>query len=159
MTRPKVLVVVEDDTAIRTLIGKALGTAYTVYEARDGEEGRLLLEGPSVDGLVCDIMMPRLDGLTLAQIAQADAETLPPADSLFDREGIDFGRRCRHQRRGTTLPDQAVQAARAVGEGSSHDQNEEHPLSALSPALGGRSTTWRPPRSLLGATCTQTRQR
>ncbi|MGH7440291.1 MAG: response regulator transcription factor [Polyangiaceae bacterium] len=67
----KVLVVVEDDTAIRTLIVKALGTAYTVYEARCGEEARLLLEGlPSVDGLVCDIMMPRIDGLTLAQIAR-----------------------------------------------------------------------------------------
>lgn len=67
----KVLVVVEDDPDIRELLVKALGTTYTVYEARDGEEGRKLLEDlPSVDGLVCDVMMPRLDGVTLALIAR-----------------------------------------------------------------------------------------
>lgn len=48
-----------------------MGRQYTVYEARDGEEGRKLLEElPSVDGLVCDVMMPRLDGVTLALIAR-----------------------------------------------------------------------------------------
>lgn len=65
----QVLVVVDDDPDIRTMLVKALGLTYTVYEARDGEEARQLLEAlPVVDGLVCDIMMPRLDGISLAKI-------------------------------------------------------------------------------------------
>jgi DNA-binding response OmpR family regulator len=51
------------------MLVKALGLTYTIYEARDGEEARQLLESlPVVDGLVCDVMMPRLDGLTLAKM-------------------------------------------------------------------------------------------
>jgi DNA-binding response OmpR family regulator len=66
----QVLVVVDDDDDIRTMLVKALGLSYTVYEARDGEQAQQLLEIlPSVDGLVCDVMMPRMDGLTLAKAA------------------------------------------------------------------------------------------
>ncbi len=65
----QVIVVADDDNDIRSLLVKALGLTYTVYEAADGEHARQLLEAlPSVDALVCDIMMPRLDGLTLAKV-------------------------------------------------------------------------------------------
>ncbi|MGO9838384.1 MAG: response regulator transcription factor [Polyangiaceae bacterium] len=65
----QVVVVVDDDPDIRTMLVKALGTTYTVYEARDGEEARGLLAAlPAPDALVCDIMMPRLDGLALAKV-------------------------------------------------------------------------------------------
>jgi DNA-binding response OmpR family regulator len=65
----QVVVVVDDDPDIRAMLVKALGMTYTVYEARDGEEARGLLEAlPVPDALVCDIMMPRLDGLALAKI-------------------------------------------------------------------------------------------
>jgi DNA-binding response OmpR family regulator len=65
----QVVVVVDDDPDIRTMLVKALGTTYTVYEARDGEEARALLAVlPPPDALVCDIMMPRLDGLALAKV-------------------------------------------------------------------------------------------
>ncbi len=65
----QVIVVVDDDADIRAMLVKALGLTYTVYEAGDGAEARLLLEAlPAVDGLVCDIMMPRLDGLSLAKV-------------------------------------------------------------------------------------------
>ncbi len=64
----QVLVVVDDEHDIRAMLVKALGSTYTIYEARDGEEARQLLEAlPAVDGLVCDITMPRLDGLSLAK--------------------------------------------------------------------------------------------
>lgn len=64
----QVVVVVDDDPDIRTMLVKALGTSYTVYEARDGEEARGLFGVlPTPDALVCDIMMPRLDGLALAK--------------------------------------------------------------------------------------------
>jgi DNA-binding response OmpR family regulator len=65
----QVLVVADDDPDIRAMLVKALGLSYIVYEARDGEEARQVLEVlPIVDGLVCDIMMPRLDGLSLAKV-------------------------------------------------------------------------------------------
>lgn len=72
-TKPRedaqILVVVDDDADIRAMLVKALGLVYTVYEARDGEEARQLLDAlPTVDGLVCDLMMPRLDGVSLAKI-------------------------------------------------------------------------------------------
>ena len=64
-----VLFVVDDDPDIRALLVKALGTDFTIYEARDGEEARGLFEAlPPPKGLVCDVMMPRLDGLGLAKI-------------------------------------------------------------------------------------------
>jgi DNA-binding response OmpR family regulator len=71
----QVLVVVDDDPDIRAMLVKALGLTYTVYEARDGEEARQLLEAlPIVDGLVCDVMMPRLDGISLARILRKTAK-------------------------------------------------------------------------------------
>ena len=67
----QVLLVVDDDDDIRAMLVKALGTTYTVYEARDGEQARQLLEIlPAVDGMVCDVMMPRMNGVTLAQLMQ-----------------------------------------------------------------------------------------
>jgi DNA-binding response OmpR family regulator len=71
----QVLVVADDDPDIRAMLVKALGLTYVVYEARDGEEARQVLEAlPAVDGLVCDIMMPRLDGLSLARVLKKTAK-------------------------------------------------------------------------------------
>jgi DNA-binding response OmpR family regulator len=65
----QVVVVVDDDPDIRAMLVKSLGATYTVYEARDGEEARgLLAVLPTPDALVCDVMMPRLDGLALAKV-------------------------------------------------------------------------------------------
>ncbi len=63
-----VVMVVDDDADIRAMLVRALGVTYTVYEARDGEEARQILQIiPTPDALVCDIMMPRLDGIGLAK--------------------------------------------------------------------------------------------
>jgi DNA-binding response OmpR family regulator len=63
-----VVVVVDDDSDIRAMLVKALGATYTIYEARDGVAARDLLAAiPPPAALVCDITMPRLDGLTLAK--------------------------------------------------------------------------------------------
>jgi DNA-binding response OmpR family regulator len=70
----QVVVVADDDNDIRSLLVKALGLSYTVYEAANGEQARQLLEAlPSVDALVCDIMMPQLDGLSLARVMRLSA--------------------------------------------------------------------------------------
>lgn len=70
-----VVMVIDDDPDIRAMIVRALGMSHTVYEASDGVEARTVLEViPVPDAIVCDIMMPRLDGLTLAQHLRKDKE-------------------------------------------------------------------------------------
>jgi DNA-binding response OmpR family regulator len=69
----RVVVVVDDDSDIRAMLVRALGMTYTVYEARDGVEARELLDLiPAPDAIVCDIMMPRMDGLELAKSLRKD---------------------------------------------------------------------------------------
>jgi DNA-binding response OmpR family regulator len=79
----RVVVVVDDDSDIRAMLVRALGLTYTVYEARDGLEARELLDVlPAPDAIVCDIMMPRMDGLELAKSLRKDA-TLQRVPILF----------------------------------------------------------------------------
>ncbi|HXX69214.1 MAG TPA: response regulator [Polyangiaceae bacterium] len=70
---PTVLVV-DDDDDIRAMLVRALGTKYTVYEARDGLEAREVIEGiPVPDAIVTDVMMPRLDGIAFAKLVRKEA--------------------------------------------------------------------------------------
>jgi CheY-like chemotaxis protein len=76
----KAILVVEDDDSVRRLIVRALRTAYTVYEASDGEQAADLLDQhPTVDLVVSDIMMPKLSGTGLAKKMRTDArlKTVP----------------------------------------------------------------------------------
>jgi DNA-binding response OmpR family regulator len=64
-----VVVVVDDDDEIRSMLVKALGQIFTVYEARDGEDARALFEAiPPPAAMVSDVMMPRMDGIELAKM-------------------------------------------------------------------------------------------
>ena len=77
VTSPKddapVLLVVDDDAAIRQMLIHTLGRTYTIYEARDGLEAKEILDAiPTPDGIVCDVMMPRLDGVELAKLLRRD---------------------------------------------------------------------------------------
>jgi len=65
--RPKILVV-EDEDEVRAMITRILGTFGDVTAARDGKEAMGLLLGTlSPDLIVTDLMMPRMDGLSLAK--------------------------------------------------------------------------------------------
>jgi DNA-binding response OmpR family regulator len=68
-----VLVVIDDDADIRTMLIRALGKTYTIYEAQDGAQAKEVLDAiPAPDGIICDVMMPRLDGVELAKILRKD---------------------------------------------------------------------------------------
>jgi CheY-like chemotaxis protein len=68
------ILVIDDDEATRRLIVRALRTAYTVYEACDGQQAAEMLDiYPSVDCVVSDIMMPRLSGTDLARKMRLDS--------------------------------------------------------------------------------------
>lgn len=60
------LLIVEDAARLRNMLGKALTRqGHAVALASDGEEGWGLLTVNDYDAVVLDIMLPKLDGLTL----------------------------------------------------------------------------------------------
>jgi DNA-binding response OmpR family regulator len=68
-----VLLIADDDPDIRAMLVRALRGTYTIYEASDGEEARRLLEVlVAPDAFICDVMMPRLDGLQLVKGLRKD---------------------------------------------------------------------------------------
>ena len=69
------MVVVEDDLAVADLIVRALAKDHVVYRAADGKRSLDLLQRvKSVDVLICDVMMPHLDGFGVAKAVKADPE-------------------------------------------------------------------------------------
>jgi len=69
----KVVLVVEDDDDTRELTVRALGGEYTVYTALHGRMALAMLRQiPRPDLIVSDIMLPGMDGLTLAKTLKAD---------------------------------------------------------------------------------------
>jgi two-component system, OmpR family, phosphate regulon response regulator OmpR len=66
------LLIVDDDTRIRTLLKRYLGeNGYRVSTAPDAAEARRKLEGLDFDLLVLDVMMPGEDGVSLTRHLRA----------------------------------------------------------------------------------------
>jgi DNA-binding response OmpR family regulator len=57
------VLIVEDDGSVRHLLAKALSTAFTIMTARDGHEGLGLAFVLRPALVLCDVQMPRLNGL------------------------------------------------------------------------------------------------
>jgi len=75
--RRKTILVVDDDKSVRQLVVKALQTkGYEVIEAQDGMAASELLGSATIhpDLLVCDVMMPTIDGFSLARLIKGHAE-------------------------------------------------------------------------------------
>jgi CheY-like chemotaxis protein len=73
-TSGKLVLVVEDDASVRTMLVRALGVHYNVIDAADGVAAMDLLRAGAVpDLIVCDVMMPRMNGYALARLLKADA--------------------------------------------------------------------------------------
>jgi DNA-binding response OmpR family regulator len=72
------ILVVEDDPAILTALREKLSMeGYEVRCAEDGEEARQALLDQAFDLLVLDIMIPRIDGLTLLRWLRKRTADLP----------------------------------------------------------------------------------
>lgn len=68
MTDDMRILVVEDDNKIASFVVKGLKQAgYAVDHCADGEEALAFVETTSYDAAVIDIMLPKLDGLSLVQ--------------------------------------------------------------------------------------------
>lgn len=65
---PRHVLVIDDSEIIRGVLGSALQEAgYAVDLADDGQTALELLDGRPIDAIVCDVSMPRLDGIGFLQ--------------------------------------------------------------------------------------------
>src|SRR4051812_24471164 len=69
MTSSRKILVVDDNAAIREMLAHGLTMmGYQVITASDGDEGYASCMTASPDGIICDIMMPGMDGISLCRL-------------------------------------------------------------------------------------------
>lgn len=71
----KVVIVEDEVTLARNLADKLRGDGFTVVTAADGEDGLDKIRSEHPDLIILDIMLPRLDGLSICRIVRHDAST------------------------------------------------------------------------------------
>lgn len=70
------ILIVEDDAALREALTIALeGEGFKALKAKDGEEGLKRARADAPDLILLDIVMPKMDGLTVMQKLQEKSET------------------------------------------------------------------------------------
>ena len=70
--------VVEDDAKIASFVTRGLKQAgYAVDHAPDGDTALALLDSTAYDAAIVDVMLPRLDGISLVKRARAARRELP----------------------------------------------------------------------------------
>jgi two-component system nitrogen regulation response regulator NtrX len=76
---PKILVI-EDEAAIRRVLGKILreeNDSYTVDEAEDGLDGLEKIKADDYDLVLCDIKMPKMDGVEVLEAVKKFKPEIP----------------------------------------------------------------------------------
>lgn len=88
----------EDDMELRRLFSRVLSrNGYEPLEAIDGEQALEILDRETVDLIISDIMMPKVDGFELTASLREAGYTLPilmitAADSFSDlKKGFSSG--------------------------------------------------------------------
>lgn len=74
--RRRRVLVVEDDTATRTLLGAGLSSDFEVADATNGREAIEHLERSQFDSVVLDLMMPVVDGFGVLHFLEANRPDL-----------------------------------------------------------------------------------
>lgn len=72
------LLIIDDEKAIRKTLVEILGfEGYVIEEASDGEEGLRLFAGKPFDAVLCDIKMPKMDGMEFLEKARQSNPDVP----------------------------------------------------------------------------------
>jgi len=69
------LVIVEDNTDLRTFLKNALSGMYNCYEAGDGKEGYDIISRIIPDMIISDVVMPKMDGYELCAKVKENNKT------------------------------------------------------------------------------------
>lgn len=70
----RLLLVEDDDTVRETLALNLRAAGYEVETAADGEHGLVLAQSADFDLLILDVMLPKLDGLTVCRIVRQESD-------------------------------------------------------------------------------------
>ena len=117
------ILVLEDEPAVQTLIRKQLTAhGFEVTVASDGLDGLMKLEGLKPDLIVCDVMMPNLDGMEFVKAIKAQQKTqqvpviflTAKTDPRSMIDGINVGARF-YVTKPFTLDDLLTKISRALG--------------------------------------------
>ncbi len=74
---PKILII-DDERSIRSTLTEILEyEKYTVEEARDGEEGLKMILENDYDVVLCDIKMPKMDGMEVLEKVYTSGKEIP----------------------------------------------------------------------------------
>ena len=71
----QIVLVVDDNADVRRYVRSVLVPDYTVIEAADGEEGLEQAREAAPDCILADVMMPRMDGVTMTRHLKSDRTT------------------------------------------------------------------------------------
>ena len=72
------ILIIDDEKAIRKTLSEILGyEGYTIEEAGDGEEGLKKFSSSAYDVVLCDIKMPKMDGIEFLEKAKAVNPDIP----------------------------------------------------------------------------------
>lgn len=95
LRKKKIVLIVEDDLSLlKVLSNKFFSENFEVLEARNGEEGLAMVLKKTPDIILLDIVMPKMDGLTMLKKLKSDdvGKNIPViilsnlTDSLGDSE-------------------------------------------------------------------------
>ncbi len=72
------ILIVEDEDAVRSLLEEAFTTrGFQVHSAAEGRQALRLMEANPPDLILCDIMMPEMDGIELLLAVHKQSPDLP----------------------------------------------------------------------------------
>lgn len=89
------LLIVEDEVILRRMLSYKLSKSYEVLTAADGVEALALLDEQTPDLILCDVMMPNMDGFTFRKkvSVRPDTRSIPfifltaKSDDLSRKQG------------------------------------------------------------------------
>ena len=92
------ILVIEDELKIAQFIKRGLKEeGYAVDVANDGEQGHFMLSSNEYDAIILDLMLPKIDGLTLCRTLRKEGNQTPiimltAKDTVKDKvKGLDSG--------------------------------------------------------------------
>ena len=73
--RKNAILIVEDEVSLRAALhDKFTREGFTVYEAKDGEEGLAIALAERPQLILLDMMMPKMDGMTMLKLLRSTNE-------------------------------------------------------------------------------------